>query len=65
MGGVQVSRRNLLEGSVALVPGLAILAVGRSAAAFSTETMNAGSSVGLACLVLAGCAEIVLTFCAN
>jgi hypothetical protein len=46
--GAQVSRRSLLKGSVALVPGLAILAAGRPAAAFSTETMNPGSGVGLA-----------------
>ena len=44
----QVSRRRLLKGSVALVPGLAMLAVGRPAAAFSTETMSARSGVGLA-----------------
>ena len=46
--GAQVSRRSLLKGSVALVPGLAILAAGRPAGAFSTETRSAGSGPGLA-----------------
>jgi hypothetical protein len=46
--GAQVSRRGLLKGSVALVSGLAIVAAGRSAAAFSTETMIPGSGTALA-----------------
>jgi hypothetical protein len=46
--GAHVSRRGLLKGSVAVVPGLAILAAGRPAAAFSTETMSASSGPGLA-----------------
>jgi hypothetical protein len=43
-----VSRRGLLRGSAAIAPGLAMLAMGRSASAFSIESMDAGSSVGLA-----------------
>jgi hypothetical protein len=46
--GAMLSRRSLLKGSVAVVPGLALLASGRSARAFSTETMSPGSSIGLA-----------------
>jgi hypothetical protein len=43
-----LSRRGLLTGSVAMVPGLAMLAKGRPANAFSTETMAPRSSLGLA-----------------
>jgi hypothetical protein len=43
-----LSRRRLLEGSVAIIPGLALLGLGRKAEAFSQETMAAGSSLGLA-----------------
>jgi hypothetical protein len=41
-------RRSLLTGSAAIVPGLAVLVLSRSANAFSTETMAPHSSVGLA-----------------
>jgi hypothetical protein len=43
-----VSRRSLLRSSAAIVPGLAMLAMGRSAKAFSIESMDASSGVGLA-----------------
>ncbi len=43
-----LSRRSLLRGSVAVVPGLALLSFERAAHAFSTETMAPGSSLGLA-----------------
>jgi hypothetical protein len=44
----KLSRRTLLGGSVAVVPGLAWLGMGRTARAFSVETMSPGSSLGLA-----------------
>jgi hypothetical protein len=44
----RLSRRGLLEGSVALMPAFAMMAATRSAAAFSTETMIPRSSTGLA-----------------
>jgi hypothetical protein len=44
----RLSRRGLLKGSVALMPGVAMIAASRSGAAFSRETMNPGSSAGLA-----------------
>ena len=43
-----LSRRRLLRGSAAVVPGLALLGFGRAARAFSMETMSPGSSIGLA-----------------
>jgi hypothetical protein len=43
-----LSRRSLLKGSVAVLPGLALLSSGRPAHAFSMETMSPGSSLGLA-----------------
>jgi hypothetical protein len=46
--GVMLSRRRLLKGSVAVVPGLALLGSSRDAGAFSMETMSPGSSIGLA-----------------
>ena len=46
--GAILSRRSLLKGSVAVLPGLALLNSGRPAHAFSTETMSPGSSLGLA-----------------
>ncbi len=42
-----VSRRSLLRGSAAIVPGLAVLAMGRSAGAFSIESTDTGSGIGL------------------
>ncbi len=46
--GVNLSRRSLLRGTVAVVPGLALLSFGRGAQAFSMETMAPQSSLGLA-----------------
>ena len=46
--GAILSRRSLLKGSVAVLPGLALLNSGRPAQAFSMETMSPGSSLGLA-----------------
>jgi hypothetical protein len=46
--GAMLSRRSLLKGSAAVVPGLALLGSGRAARAFSMETMSPGSSIGLA-----------------
>jgi hypothetical protein len=46
--GALLSRRRLLKGSVAVVPGLALLSFDRAAQAFSTETFSPQSSIGLA-----------------
>jgi hypothetical protein len=46
--GAILSRRSLLRGAAALVPGLALLGSGRGAQAFSMETMSPGSALGLA-----------------
>ena len=43
-----LSRRSLLKGSAAVIPGLALLGSDRAAHAFSMETMSPGSSIGLA-----------------
>ena len=44
----RLSRRGLLKGSLALMPGVAMIAATTPAAAFSTETMIPRSSAGLA-----------------
>jgi hypothetical protein len=46
--GALLSRRSLLKGSVAVVPGLALLSFDRAAQAFSMETFLPQSSIGLA-----------------